>query len=356
MTNEAPPKKRKWIKTLVFILFNIAIIGWTAYREYASEAEVASLADVRLDFRFLLPAAACFIFAVFCEICIYVMLMKRTIGWSSWNIARRTVLIGRYYDNITPAAIGGQPFQIYQMSRSGIPAAQSAVIPIASFMSIQIGFILVALSVFLFFGLPVDIGVGNIACYIGLSFYAFFPTAIIVSMFFPKAITRAGSLLVNLAHKLRIVKNADSKIIALEETVIEYARSIRGLLSTPHIIIGGILLALGYQIALNSVPYFVLTAFGGDIPYSECFSTIVMINAAIAFIPTPGNAGIAEGSFYLVFSSLTEGLVFWAMLVWRFFSFYLFIILGLIIHFENNLIDRKKNDPPKDIPTEGGTK
>ncbi|MBR4443324.1 MAG: flippase-like domain-containing protein, partial [Clostridia bacterium] len=66
----------------------------------------------------------------------------------------------------------------------------------------------------------------------------------------------------------------------------------------------------------------------GELDWLSCVATALAINSSIAFIPTPGNAGAAEGSFYLVFSRLTSGSVFWAMLFWRFFNYYAWILLG----------------------------
>ena len=73
-----------------------------------------------------------------------------------------------------------------------------------------------------------------------------------------------------------------------------------------------------------------------------CFVTTVAIYASVTFIPTPGNAGAAEGSFFAVFSALSSGYIFWAMMAWRFFVYYIFIILGALIYIRSWL-DRRKN-------------
>ena len=52
----------------------------------------------------------------------------------------------------------------------------------------------------------------------------------------------------------------------------------------------------------------------------------------VTLVPTPGNAGAAEGSFYLLFDQLDTSGVFWAMLIWRFLCYYFFILLGLGVY------------------------
>ena len=92
------------------------------------------------------------------------------------------------------------------------------------------------------------------------------------------------------------------------------------------------------------IPYFVLTAFGGDVGFWSCFATTVAVMSAVYFIPTPGNSGAAEGTFFVVFSALSQGYVLWAMLVWRFFSYYIYIIMGPIIYWRMHLEKKKDAD------------
>ena len=90
------------------------------------------------------------------------------------------------------------------------------------------------------------------------------------------------------------------------------------------------------------IPFFVLTAFGGEMDFLPCFVTTVAVTAAVYFVPTPGNAGAAEGTFFVVFSALSQGYVFWAMLVWRFFSYYIYIMMGPIIYLKMHLEKKRK--------------
>jgi uncharacterized membrane protein YbhN (UPF0104 family) len=39
---------------------------------------------------------------------------------------------------------------------------------------------------------------------------------------------------------------------------------------------------------------------------------------------------VAEGSFYAFFSALDQENLFWPMLIWRFFCYYLFILIGFV--------------------------
>ena len=138
--------------------------------------------------------------------------------------------------------------------------------------------------------------------------------------------------------KIHLVKNKKKAIAKTEFEVNEYAKAVRRILKTKGLALKCIVLSVLYHILVSMIPFFVLTAFGGAVDFLPCFVTTVAVTSAVYFVPTPGNAGAAEGTFYVVFSALSSGYVFWAMLVWRFFSYYIYIIMGPIIyakmHFE----------------------
>lgn len=166
--------------TVLFVLLNIAVIAWTAFKEFGGSGDSTRFSDVRINYLFLLPAALCCIGAIVAETVKYAFLMKKVDGRVDWRVARRVVLLGRYYDNVTPSGIGGQPFQIYYMSKNGYSDAHSAAIPLAGFTSMQYGFILLAAVCFIFGSSHLNISLIRVSCWVGLFFYALFPTCILI--------------------------------------------------------------------------------------------------------------------------------------------------------------------------------
>ena len=334
----------KRLLTAAFVLLNIVVIAWTARSEFSGDN--ARLQDIEVRWALLLPAFLCFALAVAAGVAKLVLIMNRTTGRSSWLVAFRTVIMGRYYDNITPGAVGGQPFQIYYLAKNGYSAAESAAIPLAAFMSMQIAFVLMAVGMFAFCGDLILSDTIRVTAWIGLLFYAFFPIVILLSVIFPKAVAWATEWAFTLLHKLKLVKDKDAAVSRARGHIREYSDCIKGLLVRKRLCVQILVLSLVYQLAMHIIPYFVLLAFGGDLTWSSCMVTAVAINSSIAFIPTPGNAGAAEGSFYLVFSRLTSGSVFWAMLFWRFFNYYAWIILGWLV-FSTMFLGKKPEQKEK---------
>ena len=116
----------------------------------------------------------------------------------------------------------------------------------------------------------------------------------------------------------------------------------RKILKTKGLFLKTVSLSVAFHILISMIPFFVLTAFGGDVDFLPCFVTTVAVTSAVYFIPTPGNAGAAEGTFFVVFSALSSGYIFWAMLVWRFFSYYIYIVMGPIIYYKMHLEKKRE--------------
>ncbi|MBR2658376.1 flippase-like domain-containing protein [Candidatus Saccharibacteria bacterium] len=351
--NKAPKKNKKLkiLMVLLFIAINAAVIAITAFSEFGNSENAAELSEVKINWWLLIPAALCFVIAINTEIEKYRLMIKTMAepgafkGHDDRKLARRVVILGRYYDNITPAAIGGQPFQIYYLhKKGGLSTGLSTAVSLFGMISIQITFIAIALFCFIFSSLAQENAALLITALLGLLFYAFWPFMVFIALFFPKTTTKIITLIVRFLAKIKIVKNRDRAIKKTEENVTEYVRSVKIILKKPGLFFKTIGLSFVFNILVAMIPYFVLTAFGGDVSFFSCFALTIAVMSAVYFIPTPGNSGAAEGTFYMVFSALSTGYVFWAMLFWRLFSYYIYIIMGVITYFIMQLEKRRGKD------------
>lgn len=349
-------KLEKILGVLLFIAINVAVITITAVSEFGNSSNVTDLSKIKINWWLLIPATLCFVIAIIFEIFKYVLMIKRLainekltteetkhIRKNAWKVARRTVLLGKYYDNITPAAVGGQPFQIYYMRHnSGLLNGASTSIPIFGMISNQIGFLLLAIICFVFGNVLQKNTALMVTAWIGLLFYAFWPIMVFGVSFFPKATSNFLKFIVKILAKLRLVRNRDKVLQKIENEVTEYAKSVKIILKSRGLFFQTVLFSTLFNALIAAIPFFVLTAFGGNVNFIECFALTIAVMSAVYFIPTPGNSGAAEGTFFLVFSALSTGYVFWAMLFWRFFSYYIYVIIGPIIYFVMHL--EKKRD------------
>lgn len=324
-------KTKKRILTTIFIAFNILIIAWTAYSQFSNSDSAANLSDVKINAWLLLPALLLFIIGYGAETYKYVYMTTKFGDQPDWRVGARTVFLGRYYDNITPAAVGGQPFQIHYMHTNGVKHGYAAMIPILGLVSTQLGFLIVAVISYLTCGHLTDpkiLGLGIL----GLIFYGVFPAAVIIATFFPKLLQKIIAGAVRLISRLHIIKDEEKAVKKATDSIEQYATCIRKILSDKKSIIILLALSVTFHLGITALPYFIIRAFGGEISFLKCFVTILAVTSAVYITPTPGNSGFAEGYFFTVFESLASGYVFWAMLFWRFFTYYIYIIMGPITY------------------------
>jgi uncharacterized protein (TIRG00374 family) len=348
-------KRRKALGILLFVAINAAVIIWTASSEYHKGGNAQNFFTLRVRWRYLIPTAACFAAAITAEISKYAVMMKKLCGEIRLKTVYEVTLLGRYFDNITPSGIGGQPFQIYYLSKNGVPSGDSAVMPIAAFINMQTAFCILAITMFSIDGSVISQPGIHVAAYIGLLLYMGLPIIIVLFTLAPVWMEKVIRWFIVLLGKMHLVKNVDSTESAAINTLKDYRSDIMAMMRVRGLAVVLLALSLVYQAGICSMPYFVIRMFGGHMSWVDATTTTLFIYAAIAFIPTPGNAGAAEGSFYLVFSMLTQGRIFWAMLVWRFFCYYIYILWGIGIYARNYLTDRRRlrqggqaSEPPQD--------
>lgn len=341
MKNEYKKSVKRIVLIILFVIINVVVIMATAINEFGNSSNATELSKVVLNWWMLVPAVLFFIIATIVNVLKYILMIKQAnkkTGKEAPNseiqkLAWRVVMLGRYYDNVTPASIGGQPFQIYHMRKnSNLPAGYTTSIPFCAMISGQIGFLAIALICFAFGGVFKENSALLVAGWIGLLVYAFWPVMVAGTSFFPKATSKILLFVVKVLAKIHIIKNREKTLLKVEREVKEYSESLKNIFKIRGLFAKIVLLSIIHNFMIMAIPYFVLKAFGGDMDFFRCLATTVAVTAAVYFVPTPGNAGAAEGTFYAVFSSLSTGYVFWAMLVWRFFTFYIYIITGPLIY------------------------
>ncbi len=305
--------------------------------------------DLGLSFELFSPrnlfsitcAVACVALALFAETCKYLRMMRHLGARESPRAAFETVALGRYYDCITPSGAGGQPFQIYHLHSHGYTGGTKSAMPMASFITTQYAFVLLALVLFISNSDTADVVGIRIAAYVGLLAYSAVPTMVALTAISPALSGRIVGFFVRIGAKLRLVKDPETTIGKVEGALERYSGSLRIIAANRPLLLTLFALSLVYQISICSIPFFTVRIFGGELGYLQSLTMCLYVYASVTIVPTPGNAGAAEGSFYLLFDQLDTSGVFWAMLIWRFLCYYLFILLGLGIY-GYRAIERKR--------------
>ncbi len=353
----------KKITTLVFIMFMVGVLAYTAYKDFFINKNFPSIAQLKAILKtgwlFFILAALSFALSFFFKGLKNAVMCKVMTGKSHFITCVETGIIGTYYNNITPFAVGGQPFEIYHLSKHGVHGGVASSIPIASFFLNQLAFVflglfsLIAINRNIFNAPGYIIGVFPPAFYtltvIGLFCCLFVPSLVIIFSMLPRVGAKLVHLVIKLGTKLRIIKKPQETLQKTIKTVVHNSHCLKKIASKPLMFLSLFFLSILENLSNASIAFFVLRGFGlnSGLPFivewivicSFCF----ILFASITFIPTPGNSGAADLSFFLLFESvLFAGLAFPAMLVWRLFSFYSTIIVGFTFATLKKKSDLKK--------------
>ena len=246
-------------------------------------------------------------------------------------------LWGFYVGAITPFAAGGQPFQIYHLTKAGIPFEKSASAVAVRFFSsfsfsIISGFVffMVYLDTFEELGILGDLFFAGIV--LALLFYVF-----IILLSFSKGFLRRFfmSRLVLKIFTFFSRKSEDDLKRLVEERILGYVSATREFWRASKLKFLAVAILSGLMVVLiHTSTYFAMKAVNRNVNVSlfQVVSIQLALSLIVYFAPTPGASGATELAYYVVYSNIiekTDAMV--SMLVWRFFNYYLFIILGILL-------------------------
>lgn len=360
-------KVLKYIVTAIFIVFVVGVLGYTFYKDFfASGREPVSWENLstilQQNWIYLLCAiTALLITYVTKGLKLSVICHSQTQKWH-FKTCFETGIIGHYYNYVTPLAVGGQPFEIYHLSRHGVHGGVASSMPIIAFFFGQLAFVSLGIVSLVFFNnnvlnIPEELKskfpeVFNVLATIGLFTCILMPFLVMLFSLFPKVGAKLVGLFTCIGGKFRLLKNPKKTAYNTLKTVVHNARCIKKFAKSPFALIATYLLSIVETAGLCSIAYFSLKAFGYDIKdvggfmeWLQILQLSLVLYAAISFIPTPGNSGAADLSFYLLFSYGVNiaGFAFTAMAFWRILSYYSYIIIGFVFITANKKREHKLN-------------
>ncbi|MGN1227735.1 MAG: YbhN family protein [Christensenellales bacterium] len=345
------PQKKIW--SFIFLVINIVVVVIILMKMLEGQ-NVTPIYDIEFSIPFLILAFLLFPALMLCDQRRYSKLITQATKKRRPFLAYKISAIGRYYDYVTPLATGGQPFQIYYLTNRGVKASQAISIPLARYIVQQIVFAFIALFLLIgsltflkeTFTSATGSTLVSVASWIGfaINFFVVFVTILLSS-------SKLGHKLVigvlKFLKKIKIVKNYDKYYNKLIKLVEEYQRTMKFFAKSPKLLITMIFYSFLVLIFQYSAPFVIYCAFGGTPSFEIWFQIVIvslMIELACSFIPLPGGSGAAELSFAAMFTALFASGTFWAMLLWRFITYYAFVLQGLFIVIYDYAIGNKKNE------------
>ncbi len=329
-------EKKKKQSTWLFLLCNaIIVIGILVYQFCFQETKpLSELFKENPYYRYLtcsLIVMGCFyVFEAMC----YGLLFKRLTGKFSFWLSLKTTIVGKYWDSLTPFGSGGQFAQVAYINSKGHKGNTSTSIIVGKYVFFEIAFVLLGVVVIC---MPCKLfQYGVVVRYLALA--GVLINLLICSFIMLVSLNRRACAIfvvggLKFLHKIKIVKDYKKSLYKSLRFIHNYQQSIKLCAKKPLLIIGEILFNFLGLIAQAFISYLIYRTFNpfGTISPVQIMLMALLCQYATTFIPLPGGSGAAEVSFVAMFSTLfTDGSTFWALLFWRLFTFYLFVIVGFL--------------------------
>ncbi|MBU3177825.1 flippase-like domain-containing protein [Clostridium estertheticum] len=258
-----------------------------------------------------------------------VFLMKKDYKFKE---AFKVTLIGQYFNSITPFASGGQPMQLYALTKQGVVAGKAGSALMIKFIMYQA--ILTIYSLVLIFW-KLDFfrrKTSNLFYLIGVGFlvHASVIACLIIFSKYRKLTHKFIMILSKILRKFKFIKNVSKLEVDINENLDQFHDNMQIAKHSKGLIFEAAIYTILQLTIYFIIPYFIYLSFGmkgasiGSMIAGTAF--IMMITAVI---PSPGAMGGAEGAFYICFSLFfAASNIMAGILLWRLITFYSCIIFG----------------------------
>ena len=347
-------KKKSFIWNLIFLIINVLFMVFVLkglLKESAGSSLGEVIAQQGAKLYWLIGAVVCFFGLYLVSALNISVFLKNTTGkWRFW-LSLKVAVLGKYYDYITPMAVGGQPSQILNLIKGGVTPGVATSIPIIKMIIQQLvhWVFVIVIYVFLVPLIPPESGLVNlliillkilgvvgiiITTFISMSFL-FLGSSKIVGRKIAKWSIRLG-------YRLRIVKNYRKSYDKFMRQVVEYQSSMRYLAKNKGVLVMSIVYSLLDLLFYTSIGFFCCMAFSttvtaeGFVPVFVIWLISVgrymVVEQASTIMILPGGTGIKEIAFLIMYNFFfkNSNTVAWSFFSWRMFDYYLVLIIGFI--------------------------
>lgn len=222
--------------------------------------------------------------------------------------------------------------QIYYMNKKGVPIGIGTSGISMKFIANQLMTVLMASALWLWNASFVDRQLAGARWVVVIGWlinFAAVPLILLVAFHRP-LVQRIAAFFIRLGHRMRLVKDPEVAALRVNTALDSYHSSVLRLSRHPRQIAIQLGLSALSVLGLMSVILFVYRAFGeSGTPWYQLLTISFLLFLSASYTPLPGASGAQEGGFLLYYRGLfTQGTAGLALLVWRFMTYYLFLIIG----------------------------
>lgn len=284
---------------------------------------------------YLCLAAATALFFVSAEGILIWYLLRAVGDRVSFLQSLKYAFIGFFYSGITPSASGGQPMQLYYMSKDGHKIGHGTVVLLSAAVFYKLVLVLMGIGICVFWwtGLKSHLGECLPIYFLGLFLNAVLVVALLAVMFngpgMEKFLCRAEAKLV----KMHLLKASETRQSEIHNMIEQYHSAVQFLKTHVKSLLFLMFITVVQRCAVFGLTYFVYKGLG----LTGANAFIIMALQAVVYIsvdmlPLPGSQGITEVMYAAVFGQIFSGSsLMVSMCISRGLNFYLPFILSAFV-------------------------
>ncbi len=256
-----------------------------------------------------------------------------------------------FFNAITPFASGGQPIQIYLYTQKGMSASRATGIVMANFIAFMISTNMYAIAS-LFFINRFATNFNSVTIWMIIIGFTMnlFTLAFIIALARSKKLSGFLIKIFKSLGKIKfLTKIIEKNLPKFENYCNNFQCAYKEIMHDTWQFIFAIIVKTFSLLFYYAIPYFALKALGVELIFSDIIFIILASSFAITtmvWVPTPGGTGGIEFAFLMIFttfSGVTADIGNAGMVVWRFLTYYLLLVLSGILYAIFEIIISKKN-------------
>ncbi len=332
-------KKRKFNGGLIFNVIVLAISVFLVIKFLTSEDGLIDLLKSKDSFLIGWAITGLIVFDLNMLIDAVVTLIYIRMQFPKFRFidAIKVAFVGVFFGAVTPSNTGGQPMQLFVLSKMNVNVGFGSACMTQKFIVYQ--YTTMAISIFSIIA-KFDFFRDSFTNFWSSAFIVLgFCTQVLVTIMFliicysSKVTMLLLKLVSKLMHKLKFIKDPDAKVKLLKREFVHFHRANKLISKDKKRFVLIISLVFIQVLLMLSVPYFIYLAF--DLPKTAaetglptgnlfdfiCIQSFVLFTSNL--IPLPGASGGAELAFSMYFGRFFgEKRILPAILLWRFIVYY----------------------------------
>ncbi|KUK92292.1 MAG: Uncharacterized protein XE05_1496 [Thermotogales bacterium 46_20] len=279
-------------------------------------------------------------------IAVRVYILSRSIGYRIKLIdCYSNSFLNQFFSAITPFSAGGQPFQIYDLTRLGMELSAASAMIITMFMISNLASVTLTL-----FVLPQFIWYfGHTGSAAGIVVTGALITVVVGGLLMVVALSQR--LISSFSHFLsrrRLLLKLVSRLFRKDEENLSdsilkrfsnYNKSMKLLWQrSRRLLLLDYLLAISHFLCLYAVFYLVVTVVARDgaaasrLGFLDSVAVQSLLSFVVYYLPTPGSSGGFEGGMFILLKDVVQNdLLPLIVMLWRFVTYHMLILIGILI-------------------------